>query len=197
MNILKKNRGIFLSVASTLISVITLCLVAFRSKPLTLDWMGILVGVLALLVTALIGWQIYVFVDINRKAKELAQLTAEAHLKTEKSLALSEDAAAGVYYYLLLKEDPLGLEYQFLYHRVSSLFHTSNFNDIETCNIIVKVILEVLIDPTQVNMIQACKDRLLVLLTKVQHTDKITGYSELVEKIAKINVIPRKAETQS
>jgi hypothetical protein len=168
-----------------------------RTVPISVDWAGVLVGILTLLVTALIGWNIYTLIDIDKRAKELAILTIEASLGTEKSLALSENAAAGIYSYLLLKEDPLGLEYQILYHRISSLLHTSNFNDIETCNTIVKVVLEQIAEPSKINMIQSCKDRLLLLLTKVRNTDKIVGYSELVEKVARVNVVPRQAEGKS
>lgn len=191
MNFTKENIGFSISVAAIVISVAALCLVACRVEPLTMDWMGILVGVLALLVTVLIGWQIYTFIDIDKRAKELSRLTFEAAVSTEKSLALSEDAAACIYSYLLIKEDPLGLEYQLLYHRICSLLHTSNFDDIETCNTMVKMTLEMIVDPSKINMIQSCKDRLLILLTKVKHTDRIAGYNELVEKIAKVNVVPK------
>jgi hypothetical protein len=192
----EKNTGVWLGAVAIVIAVVALCVAICRSEPITYDYMGVLVGVLAVLVTALITWQIYTLVDINKKAKELSRLTMETALGTERSLALSEDAAAGIYSYLLLKEDPLGLEYQILWHRISSLLHTSNFDDIETCNAMVKASLEMIVNPSKISMIQSCKDRLLFLLTKVGHTDKIVGYSELVEKIAKINVVPRQAQTQ-
>lgn len=186
-----------LSVVSLLMSVVALCVAAYRTPELGFDYQGVIVGILALLVTVLIGWQIYTFIDINRRAKELARLTLESSLGTERSLAISEDAASGIYYYLLLKEDPLGLEYQFLYHRISSLLHSSNLDDIETCNGIVKMVLEMIVAPSKINMIQSCKDRLLILLTKVSNADKIIGYSDLVEKIAKVNVVPPQAEGRS
>lgn len=197
MNSAKENTGIWLGWVAIVISVASLCVAMLRTVPISVDWAGVLVGILTLLVTALIGWNIYTLIDIDKRAKELAILTIEASLGTEKSLALSENAAAGIYSYLLLKEDPLGLEYQILYHRISSLLHTSNFNDIETCNTIVKVVLEQIAEPSKINMIQSCKDRLLLLLTKVRNTDKIVGYSELVEKVARVNVVPRQAEGKS
>jgi hypothetical protein len=167
-----------------------LLIAAYRTPELGFDYQGVLVGALTLLVTILIGWQIYTFIDINKKAEKLSLLITEASLNTERCLAISEDAASGIYYYLLLKSDHLGLEYQFLYHRVSSLLHTSNFGDTETCNSIVKAMLEMMVKPEKIEMIQSCKDRLLVLLTNVKNTGKITGYGKLVEKVAKITVVP-------
>ena len=193
----KKNSGILLEWMAIVISIVALSVALFRCEPITHEWMGVLVGVLAVLVTVLVGWNIYTFIDISKRAKELALLTVETSLGTERSLALSENAAAGIYSYLLLKEDPLGLEYQILYHRICSILHTSNFNDIETCNMMVKATLEMIVEPSKINMIQSCKDRLLLLLTKVKNTDKIVGYSELVEKVAKVNVVPRQANERS
>ncbi|MEG1726053.1 MAG: hypothetical protein RR313_11730 [Anaerovoracaceae bacterium] len=193
----KTGVATILGIVSLMISVIALCVAVYRTPELSFDYQGVLIGILSLLVTVLIGWQIYTFIDINKRAIELSKLTITASLNTEKSLAISEDGAAGIYYYLLLKEDPLGLEYQFLYHKISSLLHTSNFDDIEACNSIVRTMLEMIVNPSKISMIQSCRDKLLILLTKVKSTDKIIGYSELVEKIARVNVVPRQSEAQN
>ena len=190
MKMKKENIAMSLGGIAIIISVISACAAFYRTPELGFDYQGVLVGVLALLVTTLIGWQIYTFIDINKKAKELSSLITEASLNTERCLAISEDAASGIYYYLLIKSDPLGLEYQYLYHRICSLLHTSNFGDIKTCDSIVKVLLEMIVDAREIKMIKNCKDRLLILLTKIKNGDKIHGYSELVERIAKIRIVP-------
>lgn len=48
-----------------LIAAAALCLSWFRCEPIEADWAAILVGVLAILVTALIGWQVYNVVDLK------------------------------------------------------------------------------------------------------------------------------------
>ena len=54
---------------SLIMSVAALC----RSLPCVMgvDYMGVIVGILALLVTVLIGWNIYSVVDFNKKKEEL------------------------------------------------------------------------------------------------------------------------------
>lgn len=54
----KYSRGI--SITALVVSVITLvCLFCIRFDEFRIDWYGFLVGILALLVTVLIGWQVF------------------------------------------------------------------------------------------------------------------------------------------
>ena len=64
---MKKEYSIWISGTSLLLSVIAVCVAAWRSPELSFDYQGVIVGVLSLLVTALIGWQIYNSIEINRK----------------------------------------------------------------------------------------------------------------------------------
>lgn len=179
-----------LSVIAITVSVISLWISAYRPVHLGIDYIGILVGILALLVTVLIGWQIYTFINIKKTSDKLKYLMEESSLNTQRGLALSEGAAANLYYYLLLKHDPLGLDYRYLYHMICSLYHTSNFGDMETCNTIVKALLEVVVNPEEIGMIKKCKERLILMLARVKRVDEIIRFVELVERISKIKVTP-------
>lgn len=55
------------SCASLIISIIALCVICTRRSPLDFDWYGALIGVLSLLVTVLIGWNIYQGIDFDRR----------------------------------------------------------------------------------------------------------------------------------
>lgn len=59
----KANLSIAMSIAAILLSIYA---VFVCDKRIEADWMGILVGVLALLVTVLIGWNIYTVIDIKK-----------------------------------------------------------------------------------------------------------------------------------
>ena len=177
-----------LSLIATIMSIIAICVSAYRSPELGFDYIGVIVGVLALLVTILIAWQIYSMIDFNSKKRDLYTLTNIASNDLQSNMATSEYANWMIYHYLLLKTDPLGLDYRFLQHGISCLLHTSNIEDIETCNVVVKGLLECFINPHEVKMPQLNKDQLILLLSKVKHTDRIKDYSRLVEKIIQINV---------
>ena len=142
----------------------------------------------------LIGWQIYTFIDINKKSKELEEAKTAALISTERNNALTTNAISDFYYYILLKSDPLGVEYRFLDYRISSLYHFSNIGEIETCNTIVKVLLEMIVVPEDIKVLESGKNRILMLLTKVKDTDKIIGYEELVSRIARLGIMPKQSK---
>lgn len=50
---------------------IAVCVAAWRSPELSFDYQGVVVGVLSLLVTVLIGWQIYTLFNIRSIQRKL------------------------------------------------------------------------------------------------------------------------------
>ena len=64
------NWSLLISLLTLIISVITLCLTNPNYSDLGLDYQGVIVGVLSLLVTALIGWNIYTTIDLKDKIDE-------------------------------------------------------------------------------------------------------------------------------
>ena len=67
--------GVFLSVSSFVFAIIALCKTCYRG--LGFDYIGVIVGVLTILVTTLLGWQIYNAIEIKKKVRK-------ALLKTER-----------------------------------------------------------------------------------------------------------------
>lgn len=57
----------WISIIAFIASVLACVYVLLRCEPVTADWLGILVGVLTLLVTLLVGWQIWQTVDMRSK----------------------------------------------------------------------------------------------------------------------------------
>lgn len=78
MNYLKKH-GSTISVAISLIALsISIC----RCEPIKMDWLGVLVGILSLLVTAILGWQIYSVIDIKKTVSEIKSHTNRTQEET-------------------------------------------------------------------------------------------------------------------
>lgn len=79
---MKKYAPIWISVVSLLLSVVAVCVAVWRSPELSFDYQGVIVGVLSLLVTVLIGWQICYFVfirkeinkEVDKKLRELSHI---------------------------------------------------------------------------------------------------------------------------
>lgn len=180
-----------LSVIAIIVSVIAICIACPHVPELGFDYQGVIVGILALLVTMLIGWNIFSIIDIRKIRDELLTTKVSSVFNAEKNNAITCHAVSDYYYHVLLKSDPLGIEYQFLYYRISELFHVSNIGDTETCNIIVKVLLEMIKSPEDIHILQSCKDRLIGLLSMVNEKEKIIKYNELMSVIARLGTKPR------
>lgn len=71
---LHRNRiawiALGLSVVAAITSVIAISIAAYRSPNLGFDYQGVIVGILSLLVTILIGWQIYNALEIKKEIKK-------------------------------------------------------------------------------------------------------------------------------
>lgn len=66
------NRNTFANIGviiSLTISIVAICLAVPRTAQTTFDYQGVIVGSLSILVTALIGWQIYNIININATIK--------------------------------------------------------------------------------------------------------------------------------
>lgn len=189
---LHRNRiawiALGLSVIAIVISIIAICVTCPNKTELGFDYQGVLVSVLSLLVTVLIGWNIYTFIDIKSTRDKIDDISSGATSMVQKNMAVTESSIWMIYHYLLLEKDPLGLEYRFIYHGVACLFHTSQFSDIATCNVVVKGLLECIVNPESITITKNGKHEILKLLSGVKHTDKIEGYLELLNRIALVNV---------
>ena len=64
---MKKEYSIWISIIAIIVSIASICVSNPNKQELGFDYQGIIVGVLSVLVTALIGWQIYNSIEINRK----------------------------------------------------------------------------------------------------------------------------------
>ena len=194
---MRKEYSIWIvSIVSLLLSVIAVCVAVWRSPDLDFDYQGVLVGVLSLLVTVLVGLNIYTLVDfrkkesvIDEKIKLIAESLSNLSRAELSTSATTEHAISFLYYSLMGMKDPLGLEYRYLYHNLISLLKVSQLGDMKTCNAIVKGVLEVIVRPENISMKKINKDQLYGWISQVKNPTEIEGFSELVERIARIKVI--------
>lgn len=71
---MKKEFSIWISSAALILGVIAVCVSVWRSPDLTFDYQGVIVGILSLLVTVILGWNIYTVIDIKNTRTEIYKL---------------------------------------------------------------------------------------------------------------------------
>lgn len=62
--------GNCLSISAIICSIVAICVSLPSAQELEMDYLGVIIGILSLLVTMLIGWQIYNAITIEKKIKD-------------------------------------------------------------------------------------------------------------------------------
>lgn len=168
--------------------MIAVCVAVWRSPELSFDYQGVIVGVLSLLVTALIGWNIYTLVDLRGIQSRMQSISDDAERHINGNMTISEGAYFMIYHYLMTGKDPLGMEFRFINHGVACIMNASHRGDMPTCNAVVKVMLECIVRPERISVTARGKADILKLISLVKNADKIDGFLELVRRIALLDV---------
>lgn len=71
---MKKEISIWIGITALTLSITSICISAWRSPELSFDYQGVIVGVLSLLVTVILGWNIYTVIDIKNIRGEIHKL---------------------------------------------------------------------------------------------------------------------------
>lgn len=102
-------------------------------KRIETDWMGILVGILALLTTVLVGWQILAIWNIRDIQKEIKEEKNAITLRSEEN-EIEINATLVLFYRELLKTDNSeDLFAKFLMSYLYLILHEANLDDIQRC----------------------------------------------------------------
>lgn len=170
-----------LNYIAIMISVSTLFLVWFRLEPITMDWMAILVGVLALLVTVLIGWNIYVLIDFKKSIENAEQKHNILVAHTESSLLIMYTTNADFSHE---KGDLFGL----INNSIFAIQIAIQINNIQLAETLLKRVLEVA--PKKIYMNSFEKSMLTKAMYSVKNWKLVEGYKEFENVI--LNIIVNK-----
>ena len=81
-NQIKSYWSNWLSIAASICSVVAICVSLPSAPELGMDYIGVIVGILSLLVTMLIGWQIWNVIAIDKKIDGKAKQTSDSLTKS-------------------------------------------------------------------------------------------------------------------
>lgn len=181
---------VVVSIISTTVSIGALIMAFPYYENASYDYHGGLVNILAILVTVLIGWNIYSIVDFNRRKNEVDSLylavnqaLAEVSKWNNNSDGITEFSFVNVYQHLLnIKASPEMYD-KLLQHSISALKYFSYSKELNFCRDLVKSLMLI---PTEVPIAQDTKTSCLKTLYLIQEHDRIEGFYEVVELIASL-----------
>lgn len=82
--------SVIFSVVAIIISVIAICLICPRLNNLDFDYQGIIVGILSLLVTVLLGWNIYTLIDLKSIQEKYLLINQIIEQQSYRNVAYSD-----------------------------------------------------------------------------------------------------------
>lgn len=192
-----------LSFIAIVLSIVAICVSCPRSD-MSFDYLGLITGVLGVLVTVLVGWNIYMIIDFKQEKEKLQQYFDEQKkevcsvgndvivtFKNQISQsALLEKNIADVYSQLMGLNKTVPLSFYYLFHLLGAIVSASQAENYDACNIWLTEIQRTLTSPDQIVMPVSCKKHLIEALMQIHKSDSIHGLDEVVNLIAQINVIP-------
>ena len=137
---------LILSAISIMVSVAALCRTYPHTSDLGMDYQGVIVGMLALLVTILIGWQIYTAINVKEELKDIKDLRREIN-KQERDIYirstnnLFEFQSAMFMMYDNKKEKRNSDIFQLYLHGISSIYHLCSLGKQNECTSIVNILI--------------------------------------------------------
>lgn len=137
---------LILSAISIMVSVAALCRTYPHTSDLGMDYQGVIVGMLALLVTILFGWQIYTAINVKEELKDIKDLRREIN-KQERDIYirstnnLFEFQSAMFMMYDNKKEKSNSDIFQLYLHGISSIYHLCSLGKQNECTSIVNILI--------------------------------------------------------
>lgn len=166
--------------AAVAISVATLCLTLCRIEPLTIDWMGVLVGVLSLLVMLLIGWQIYSMFDVKGEIEEIRQDVDSSMMKVSQECGILSTSIYSTLFNEIRQKEVVDI-YGYFRYGLLVIIHAQSINNMGLCKSIIKVLVESF--PVTKPIRNHEKADILHLAAKINETPIASIFDNLYEKL--------------
>ena len=175
----------------TIISFASLCRTFYRGVSLEIDYLGIIVGILAVLCTILIGWQIYSYIDFNKREErnqsdivKLRDILKDFVENGNRHDYLIYDDFSMVYECMELKNVETW-RFEMLRHKINAINSASNIHEFEICELGIKSI-GIFVTQNRVSLEAMQKERLLKLVCAIPNQSRINNFTDLVNIISSI-----------
>lgn len=181
-----------LSVISIILSMIAICRTYPHTSDLGMDYQGVIVGILSLLVTVLVGWNIYTIIDFNSARKYVDNMKNEMdkkemgiYIRSEKNLI---EFHLAVLFMHISKDDKNCMDaYQIVLSGLSAMIHQSKIGLFKECDITAMSILsEKVIPMLKIN--KQSKELLLNMMAEIKDVQGIGCYAALMHAL--YSVVP-------
>lgn len=175
----------------TIISFASLCRTFYRGVSLEIDYLGIIVGILAVLCTILIGWQIYSYIDFNKREErnqsdivKLRDILKDFVENGNRHDYLIYDDFSMVYENMEMKNVETR-RYEMLRHKINAINSASSIQEFQICELGIKAI-DIFVTQNRVTLDETQKEGLLKRVCAIPNQSRINNFTDLVNIISSI-----------
>jgi len=180
----------YLNVFSFVIAVAALFIAYFRCTPLTMDWVSIVIGVLAIMVALLLGFNFISVIDFRQKIKEQQRANKADIEKLNSAVTLNFIQISDMFdnfsnYYI--KKKPMG-EYEdfyYLFYKLNAIVTISATNDEDLCFVKIDALIKD-INSSKYAIPLKDKETLIQCVTRINNSNRFKNFPTLIDKIASL-----------
>jgi hypothetical protein len=167
--------------------IILLCIICPRLENLGFDYIGVIVAILALLITLLMGWNIWSFIDIKGIRKEFDTLHSELqgqinylHNKTDYNNAFIFGRTSQMIACSLTELGKEDMKMQMLCSAITSVKMFANLSSEKECNNILGTIIEAMKATNEILLAERDIAELLIMIGEIKHRESYPLIDDLV-----------------
>lgn len=183
----RSTTAIVLSVLASALSISAICLYAYKSIDNTALCSTIL-SVLTILVTVIIGWQIYVLLDLRKYQEDFKDLEKEFQRTKDHMMGFSALAYARTNLGWITSTPEEEWFKDYIYFSIDALTYLSQAGDFETCWAIASDLITAINggNPKFYSTLKALKSDIIMSLMGIKEPHKIDNLKELIDFIKSV-----------
>ena len=172
-----------LSVAAAVMGAAALVISLCRIEPVTTEWLGILVGTLALITSVLLGWQLFSIINLRTMESKLKSLEEASRKGDSASIGKAYDGIATLYITSLPDSSKTQQEV------ISSHIFTalamamqSEAGNFEYCESTIGHLLKM--DITNLELNEGQRNNIFGIAVRISSQNKISNFPEYIKWVA-------------
>lgn len=177
---MRKN---WISIFPILFSLIALVNCYPRIEQLGFDYLGLIVGILALLVTVLLGWNIYALIDTHKIRKDFKALSKELSDRIEKN-SFNLHSSLALSYNVENDSDDNDSKYFFIYHSICMIICNTRMGLYNECHSIIDNIISI----QRFDITDSQRISLLLLTNEIREMNRIDNYMEMINYLSSLQI---------
>lgn len=183
-----KNRVNVLSIIAMVASVSALVVSLCRIEPVTAEWLGLLVGILGMLTSVLLGWQVFSIINLRGMEGKLKALEEVSRKGDSEAIGKAYDGIATLYITSIPDENKTQEEvisnhlYGYVLFSTLSMVTHSEAGKYEYCESTIGHLLKMNWDRLKINEKQ--RDNLFDVAVKITSHGNIKNYPDYLRWIS-------------